>query len=108
MIPFLGPVIFLSLFGRFTDPVHHIYYEDNHLRIQSTFVGVLGPPRIDVYEKHWLYEQHLSRPEYWGMEIDSVKVSYDEDSTRIKIYDPYVYDESTPQKPIVIALAKVD
>lgn len=60
-VPFLSVVVILSLFEQLTEPVNKIYYEDNKLRIQSSFVGVLGPPRVDIFKKIIVFEKRLSR-----------------------------------------------
>lgn len=104
LIPFLGIVIVLSLFGQLTNPVTKIYFEDDNLRVQSTFVGVLGPPKIDIFEKNLIFEKHLKRTDYWANEIDSIKVSYDKDSTRIFIYGLYKYDEERKGDTEIICL----
>lgn len=51
LIPLLGIVLILSLGGQLIEPAEEIYYQDSNLRIQSTFMGVLGPPRVEVFEK---------------------------------------------------------
>ncbi|PVY35627.1 hypothetical protein [Pontibacter virosus] len=92
-VPFLGIVIVLSLFGRLVDPATDVYYSDNKIRVQSTFTGVLGPPRVDVFKKGLLFEHHLSRTDFCGYDVDSVKVNYDNDSTRIVMYDSHYGEE---------------
>lgn len=83
LIPFLGVVLILSLGGQLIEPAKDIYYQDNKLRIQSTFIGVLGTPRIDVFEKHFLFEKHLYRSDFNAFDFKSVQVNYDNDSTRL-------------------------
>lgn len=106
-IPFLGVVIVLSLFGQLTDPATKIYYEDDKLRIQSSFVGVLGPPRLDIFEKKIIFEKKLKRAEFWANEIDSIKVAYDTDSTRIIAYGLYDYDEERKGETEIICLRRL-
>ena len=106
-IPFLGVVIVLSLFGQLTDPATEIYYEDDKLRIQSSFVGVLGPPRLDIFEKNLIFEKHLKRADFWANEIDSIRVSYDSDSTRIVAYGLYDYDEERKGETETICLRRL-
>jgi hypothetical protein len=86
-IPFLGVVIVFSLIGRLIEPANTIYYEDEHLRIQSTFTGVLGPKRFDIFTKKSLYEKHLFVPDFHFEDSDSIVVHYDKDSTRIFIHE---------------------
>lgn len=83
LIPLLGVVLVLSFLGQLTDPADKIYYEDKNLRVQSTFVGVMGPPRIDIFEKKGIFEKHLLRTDFNAYDFDSLKVKYDTDSTRI-------------------------
>ncbi|WP_207531612.1 hypothetical protein [Desertivirga arenae] len=83
LVPFLGVVLVLSLGGQLIEPANEVYYQDNKLRIQSTFIGVLGPPRIDVFEKHFLFEKHLYRSDFNAFDFKSVQVNYDRDSTRL-------------------------
>lgn len=106
-IPFLGVVIVVSLFGQLFDPAKKIYYEDDKLRVQSTFVGVLGPPRIDIFEKKFILEKHLKRTDFYAPEIDSIKVSDDTDSTRIIVYGLYNYDEERKDETVTISLPRL-
>lgn len=106
-VPFLGVVIVLSLFGQLASPAEEIYFEDDKLRIQSSFVGVLGPPRLDIFEKKLLFEIHLKRTDFWANEIDSIKVSYDSDSTRVIAYGLYDYDEERKGETETICLKRL-
>lgn len=103
-VPFLSVVVILSLFEQLTEPVNKIYYEDNKLRIQSSFVGVLGPPRVDIFKKIIVFEKRLSRTDFNSYEFDSLKVQYDKDSTRVLIYG-LAKDEN---KPRILRFKKVD
>jgi len=85
-IPFLGVVIVCSLLGRLIEPSYKIYFNDDHLRIQSSFSGVLAPPRVDIYTKDALFEKHIYRPDFYSNDFDSIAVHYDIDSTRIIVY----------------------
>jgi len=106
LIPFIGGVLVMSLFGRLLEPAKDIYYDDNNYRIQSTFVGVLGPPKMDIYEKTFVFEQRLKESDRFSGGIDSIKVSYDKDSTRITAYGLYDYDEKLKGKKETINLKK--
>jgi hypothetical protein len=104
LIPFLGVVIVFSIFGQLTSPADKIYYEDKNLRIQSSFVGVLGPPRVDIFEKKGIFEEHLMRTDFNPYEFDSVKVKYDNDSTRLLVFGLAKTEDSFR----VINLKKID
>jgi cytochrome b subunit of formate dehydrogenase len=108
LIPFFGAVATISLFGQLFCPADKIFYEDNKLRIQSTFIGVLGPPRIDVYEKVCLYEKHLKRSDFWITSNDSISVSlsYDPDSTRVTLHR--YLENSDEEEMEVICLDKIE
>lgn len=86
MIPFLGVVLLLSLFGRLTEPVKDIYYEDSSLRVQSTFIGVLGPPRLEIFQKQGLFEVRINKSHRSAADIDSVRVDKTHDSTLVIVY----------------------
>jgi len=86
LIPFFGFVLLLSLAGQLTQPVDQIYYQDDRLRVQSTFVGVLGTSRIDVFENCFLFEKHWYRSDFSGYGYKTVKVNYDADSTRVHFF----------------------
>lgn len=106
-IPFLGVVMVLSSFARLINPVEKIYYEDDKLRIQSSFVGVLGPPRMDIFEKKLIFEKHHHEAEIWPSNIDSVNVSYDKDSTRIITYGINKYAENMEERKDTISLHSI-
>lgn len=106
-IPFLGVVLVLSLIGQLTDPATQIYYEDDKLRVQSSFVGVLGPPKLDVFEKKMVFDKKINHTDISSYEIDSVKVAYDTDSTRILVYGLSDYDAERKGKPKTICLKRL-
>lgn len=108
LVPFIGVILVVSVWGRLTGPAETIYYEDERLRIQSTFVGVLGPPRIDIYRKDFIFEKHLLRPDYWASEIDSIRVTYDVDSTRVVAYGLYDHDSRLANKTETISLEMIE
>jgi hypothetical protein len=99
----LGVVIVISLLGRLIEPANNIYYQDKHLRIQSTFTGVLAPPRVDIYTKRAIFEKHIYRPDFYGNDFDSITVHYDNDSTRIIVHGLPKED----YEPKVISLNKL-
>ncbi|MBC8047715.1 MAG: hypothetical protein H7Y00_13040 [Fimbriimonadaceae bacterium] len=90
--PFLMVVPF-SLVGRLIDPVDEIYYEDKDLRIQSSFVGVLGPPWLYIKEKKGLFEKNLYEEPFAPFDYDSVAVNYESENIKIIFYGmPYGED----------------
>lgn len=97
LVPLIGVIFTLTLFGRLTDPASEIFYEDDKLRIQSTYMGVLGPPQLDIIEKKGLFEKRHYRSITHDEHFDSLKVQYDEDSTRIIMIssNPYIGPEHT-------------
>ena len=106
LIPFLGVIIVFSLYGKLIDPASKIYYEDEKMRVQSTFIGVLGPPSLEIFEKNLIFEKRLKKPDVWVDGIDSIKVSYDRDSTRIVVYGLYEYDEKRKGETKTICLER--
>ena len=87
MIPFLGVVVGFSFFFRLTEPVDKIYFEDNKLRVQSTFTGVLAPPRLDVIEKKGRFEFRLNKSHRSAAGIDSISVDQRTDKTFVILYN---------------------
>jgi len=83
LVPFIGTIIVLSIWGQLTCPVSKIHYEDQKLRIQSSFAGFLGPSQLDVIEKKGLFEKSHYQSITHDTHFDSLKVSYDPDATRI-------------------------
>ena len=75
LIPMIGLIIVVSLIGQLFNPVDKIYYEDNKLRIQSSFVGVMAPPRIKVYKKFGIFEK-----QYKNQNLNFENLQYVEDS----------------------------
>jgi|GEM_PF-2847541 len=100
LIPFAGIIITLTIFGRLTNPASKIFYEDDNLRIQSTYVGVLGPSQFDIIEKKGLFEKRHYRSITHDEHFDSLRVQYDADSTRIILKSSNEYIE--PVKVITI------
>jgi hypothetical protein len=86
MIPFLGIVIVLSAFGQLIDPVKQIYFEDNEFRVQSTFTGVLAPPRLDIIQKGRILEKRLNKPHRSAADIDSVSIRQGTDNKLVFLY----------------------
>jgi len=107
LIPFLGIVIVLSLWGQLTNPADKIFYEDGKLRVQSTFLGILGTPRVDIFEKEMFFEKHIKRADFPAINVDSIKVSYDSDSTRIIAYGLYNYDDKRKGKTEILSFTRI-
>jgi hypothetical protein len=83
LVPFLGVILAISAIGTLTDPFEKIYYEDDKIRIQSTFTSPMVAPTINIYSKKSLYEKHLKEFDFRYYEGDSVEVKYKNDSTFI-------------------------
>ena len=96
LIPMIGLIVVVSLIGQLFNPVEKIYYEDNKLRIQSSFVGVMAPPRIKVYKKFGIFEKQYKNQDLNFEDIDSIKVDYKNDTANLYIW--YEYNEN-PNKP---------
>jgi hypothetical protein len=96
LIPMIGFIIVVSLIGQLFNPVDKIYYEDNKLRIQSSFVGVMAPPRIKVYKKIGIFEKEYKDENLNFEDIDSIRVDYKNDTANLYIW--YEYNEN-PNKP---------
>lgn len=115
-IPFLGAVIFFSLAGRIISPVDKIFYEDQTLRIQSSFAGVLAGHSLDVFEKHGLFEYQLYKRNNASVhDIESVRVAQSPDSASIIVYYTYykilpdtsdAFNNSLPPTSDTLKLAK--
>ena len=86
LIPFIGVVIMASLFGQLISPAEMIYYQDTHIRIQSSFIGVLTSPKLYVFKKMYIFEKYIYRSDIYSGDFDSVKVNYDKDSIRVSLY----------------------
>lgn len=104
LIPFIGTIIVLSLWGQLTCPVSKIHYEDQKLRIQSSFAGFLGPAQLDVIEKKGCFEKSHYRSITHDTHFDSLKVSYDADAIRIMFKSTNQFVE--PEQVVVIQMEK--
>ena len=88
-IPFLGIVIVASIIGQLTNPYEKIYYNDENIRIQTSFAGVLTGPKIKVYKKNMFFEKFSEESKKFPESIDSLKVEYIKDSINIFIWNDY-------------------
>jgi hypothetical protein len=88
-IPFLGIVIVASVIGQLTNPYEKIHYNDENIRIQTSFVGVLAGPKIKVYTKNKIFEKLSNESEKFPESIDSLKVQYTKDSINVFVWNDY-------------------
>ncbi len=102
LVPFLGMIIILSLWGQLTCPVSKIHYEDQNIRIQSSFSELLGPSRLEIIEKKGLFEKSHYQSITHDTHFDSLSVSYDTDATRVlfKSTNKFVQPEQTVIIPV--------
>ncbi len=98
IIPMIGFIIVVSLIGQLFNPVDKIYYEDNKLRVQSSFVGVLAPPRIKVYKKFGIFEKEYKDENLNFEDIDSLKVDYKNDTANLYIWYDYSGNPNVSEK----------
>jgi hypothetical protein len=96
LIPMMGFIIVVSLIGQLFNPVDKIHYEDNKLRIQTSFVGVMAPPKIKVYKKFGIFEKQYKDENLNFEDIDSIKVDYEKDAANLYIWNEY---NENPNKP---------
>ena len=104
LIPFIGILFTLNLYGKLTNPASEIFFEDDHLRIQKTYAGAIGPSQFDIIEKKGLFEKRRFRTVTHDEHFDTLSVEYNIDSTRIIIISSNEYVQ--PVK--IIALEKID
>ena len=103
LVPFIGTLLVLSLWGQLTCPVSKIHYEDKTLRIQSSFsAGLLGPSQLDIIEKKGLFEKSHYQSITHDTHFDSLKVSYDEDATRVLFKSTNKFVQ--PEQVVVISV----
>lgn len=101
LIPLFGMVIIFSTIGRLFSPYDKIHYDDKNLRIQTSFVGVLAPPKILVYKKGLFFEKEVKELNF-PEEIDSLKVEYKKDSIYIHYWETN-YDNQVVKSEIKIS-----
>lgn len=86
MLQFIGTVVVLSLYFRLTKPYEKIFFENENLRVQSTFTGMLAPLRLDIIERNYLFERKLNKVHQIA-DIDSVRVQTDGSRTLVLLYE---------------------
>ena len=101
LIPLFGMVIIFSTIGRLFSPYDKIHYEDENLRLQTSFVSVLAPPKILVYKKGLFFEKEVKELNF-PEEIDSLKVEYKKDSIYIHYWETN-YDNQVVKSEIKIS-----
>ena len=101
LIPLFGMVIIFSTIGRLFSPYDKIHYEDKKLRLQTSFVSVLAPPKILVYKKGLFFEKEVKELNF-PEEIDSLKVEYKKDSIYIHYWETN-YDNQVVKSEIKIS-----
>ena len=100
LIPLFGMVVIFSIIGRLIFPYDKIHYEDKNLRIQTSFVSVLAPPKILVYKKGLFFERKVKDLDF-PEEIDSLKIDYRKDSIFIQYWETN-YDNQVVKSEIKI------
>lgn len=108
MLTWVGWIILMSIVNILLNPSEKIFYNDSKLRIEQCPTGIMGSPRMDIYEKCWIYEKRLARSDFPSFDIDSVMVQYDGDSTRVLIYWLPSYDEKQKSKIDTICLKQIE
>lgn len=103
LIPFLGIVLIASIIGQLFNPYETIYYNDDHIRIQSSFMGVLSAPKVKMYTKDAFFERLVESTERFPEDIDSLKVTYTNDSIKVVMW--YQYNEN-PEIPQIISVKR--
>ena len=59
LIPFTGGLVFSMLIGQLMYPVNKVYFNNDKLRVQSSYLGPMWPPGVFVYQKKGLLEKQL-------------------------------------------------
>jgi hypothetical protein len=97
LVPFLGVVIVLSLYGRLSGTGDTLLYDDQSIRVQTTFLGVLGPPFLDIYKKDGVLEKRVYRSSSgWWNKVDSVKTTSESNLFTVRIYHDSSEDTTSP------------
>jgi len=97
LVPFLGVVLIFSLFGQLSGTGDAMLFNNNDIRVQTTFLGVLGPPYLDIYKKEGLFEKRVYRSQTgWFNKVDSVKTFTDKNIMTIAVYHDKSEDTSSP------------
>ena len=102
-IPFIGIVILASLFGRLILPDAAIY-NDNNLIVRRSFNGVLAPPNLDVWQKHYMFNELKHTLYKVDIDVDSVTVNYTETTARLHFYSRYAQSNYSNTDTVFITL----
>lgn len=95
LVPFIGVIIAISAIGTLISPYEKIYFQDDKIRVQTTFTSPMVAPEINIYSKKFLFEKHLKEYDFRYYEADTVEVKYKNDSTFIYFLD---IDENLSKK----------
>ena len=87
LVPFIGVIIAISAIGTLISPYEKIYFQDDKIRVQTTFTSPMVAPEINIYSKKFLFEKHLKEYDFRYYEADTVEVKYKNDSTFIYFLD---------------------
>jgi len=106
LIPFLGAIILLNVYGSILANSKDIYYEDQIIRIERTFKGALGgtkPPTIFTKKGIFEYKQEeVSVPLQILSGLDSLKV--EEQKTRYYVLKFYHGFNNNYESPFLMHL----
>jgi hypothetical protein len=87
LIPFVGALAFGTVVGQLLNPLKKIYFDNDTLRVQSSYIGPMWPPGIFVYQKKGLLEKQLVHSPISDIFFDSVTVSERDGRTLIIFLD---------------------
>ena len=76
LIPLWGLFICYSFFCTLFNPIKIVYYEQNNIKIQSSYFNPMAPAKIEVYKKGLFFSKEITLKEDKIYELDSVKVEY--------------------------------
>lgn len=86
-IPFWGLFTCYSIYSTLFNPIEKIHYEDNNLKIQSSYFNPMAPAKIEMYRKGLFFNKTIKMKEDRIYDIDSIKVQYKNDKTKILFYN---------------------
>ena len=91
LIPFIGFVIVLSLWGMLFNPEKKLY-EDDVLIVKTESRGLLAEARMEVLKRRGLFDESMPLG-YAYVIADSVAVQYDKNKANIFFYEKDIYDK---------------
>jgi hypothetical protein len=98
IVPFMGPVISLTIWGRILGDPADCYYNDNEIRIQRVFKGALGPAGPPYYFKKrgiFEFDKGIMSVNLYE-DPDSLKIEKTKDSITAYFYHHSSQDISNP------------